>query len=198
MDLTAPLKTEVIRPLVTLVVPGAIAIGPFVLLLGDYVQSVAKFWTEHPSASSALIILAVLAAGFIIEDIGTLVETGWDARLRKSDPQNDEIWRKYLQLELKDELIGQRYLRTRVTVLKFELAMASALVVFWVGLFWLQAKQPVWSCSTFVFISIFIFVGAGSLLWGSWKTRGLLAWTQKLIVEAIEKGPKGIRSEGKH
>jgi len=192
MDLAEPFKPEVLRPVTTLIVPGTIAVGPFVLVLADYVPAVATFWTEHPSAFAVLMVLTVLAAGFIIDDFGAMIEARvWD-RLLGRDESHWKNWEDYLKLELKDELIGHRYLRTKLTQMKFELAMAPALIFCWSGLLWLQVVHGMWSRSGFVFITLLLFLGAVYLLWESWKTSKVLSKTRALILQAIREGPKGI------
>lgn len=196
MDLTAPFKTEVLRPVTTLIVPGTIAVGPFVLILGDYVPAIANFWNDHPSAFSVLIVLAILAAGFIIDDLGAEIEVlAWDRLLCKNDKSHNKNWSEYLKLQLNDELVGQRYLRTKFTQLKFELAMGPSLVIFWAGLLWLQVLHKMWSAIGFALVTLLLFMGAGYLLWESWRTAQVLSKTRKLILEAVATGPKGIKDQ---
>src|SRR3954471_9223085 len=103
MDLTAPFRTEVLRPITTLVVPSTIAIGPFVMILEDYVDAVAKFRTDHTSAFAIFVVISVLAAGFIVEDLGASIELrGWDTILDKRNSSHKTNWDKYLKLQLND------------------------------------------------------------------------------------------------
>ena len=196
MDLAEPFKTEVLRPITTLVVPGTIAIGPFVLILGDCVPSVEKFWTQHSHAFAVLLVLSVLAAGYIMDEISTMIESKiWDKKIEKRKSGHNREWNEYLQLQLNDELIGQRYLRLKVTQLKFELAMAPSLVIFWFGLLWLQAVHKIWSHTGFALVTVMIFAGAAYLLWESWQTANILSSTRTIILEAIKVGPKGIAKQ---
>jgi hypothetical protein len=199
VDFSAPFKPEVLRPIVTLVLPGTIAVGPYTLILARYVPAVERFWTAHPDASTALLVLAVVAAGFVIDDIGSFVEKLlWDKRLdaRTPDRQHTNRWYEYLKLQLNDELIGQRYLRTKLTQFKFELAMAVALPVFWSGLLWLHLLNPIWSYVGFGMVTIVIFAGATFFLWSSWESAKLLARVREKILEAFDgDGPKGIKRD---
>ena len=197
MDLTDPLKPEVLRPIITLVVPGTIAVGPYVLVLGEYLPGVANFWTVHPTAFTVLLVMVVLAAGFVIDDISSFIESEvWDRWLDNKVPRGEhkKNWDAYLKLELDDQLIGQRYLRTRLTQMKFELAMAVALPIFWSGLLWLQLLHSMWSRSGFIVVSVALLGGAALFLWTSWESAKLLSSTRKRILEAFEgNGPKGIK-----
>jgi hypothetical protein len=193
MDLAAPFKPEVLRPFVTIVVPGLIADAPYILLLGYYVPAVPKFWAEHPQVFAAICGAAVLATGFIISDLGELLEVhAWDRLLAKQDSKHNEKWQSYLKLQLDDELIAHRFLRTKVTQFKFELAMVPALVTFWVGLFWYQLLEPIWSPCGFLLFSLAVGAGVSYLTLESWKTANGLAKIRAYILDAIEKGPKGI------
>jgi hypothetical protein len=194
MDLAEPLKTEVLRPLATLVVPGTIAVGPFVLVLGSYVPAVKDFWAQHPNASAVLLAMCVVAAGYLMDEISTSVEAHiFDKKLDVDKPGHKQVWNAYLQLQLNDELVGQRYLRLKVTQLKFELAMSPALLIFLLGLLWLQFLHVPWSWWGFMLVAVAIFCGSAYLLWEAWQTAGILSDTRTLILKAIEQGPKGIQ-----
>lgn len=193
MDLAAPFKPEVLRPFVTIVVPGLIANAPYVLLLGHYVPPVETFWTQHPQAFAVIFGAAVLAVGFIISDLGELLEVyAWDRCLRKKDPDHTNKWHAYLKLQLDDELIAHRFLRTKVTQFKFELAMVPAVIIFWSGLLWYQLIQPIWPSGGFTLFSLAVWSVVLYLIWESWNTADGLADIRGYILDAIEKGPKGI------
>jgi hypothetical protein len=51
----------------------------------------------------------------------------------------------HLKLQLSGEIVGHRYLRTKLTQMKFELAMPPALVISWTGLLWLNHLSAFWS-----------------------------------------------------
>ena|SRR6185436_13948221 len=198
MDLTAPFKPEFLRPITTLIVPGTIAVGPFVLVLGDYVAPVANFWDDHTTAFAVLLAISVLAAGFIIEDVGANIEFYlWDKELNKKNPTHLINWNEYLKLRIDNELVGERYLDAKVTQLKFELSMAPALIIFWSGLLWLQVLHPMWSIIGFILVTLLLFTSAVYLLWESWQTAKVLSKTRALIIEAINAGPKGTAAEHK-
>ncbi len=193
MDLEAPLKPEVLRPLITLVVPGTIATGPFVLVTGHYVPAVEAFWTIHPTAFSVLLGLMILTVGFVIDDVATNIEAKcWDPLIAKHDKAHLDNWKRYLKLQLSGEIVGHRYLRTKLTQMKFELAMPPALVISWTGLLWLNHLFAFWSACVMTFVSLSTFTAAAYLLWESWQTAGLLSSTRALILSAIDDGVKGL------
>jgi hypothetical protein len=193
VDLATPFKTEVLRPLVTLVVPGLIAVAPFVLVTAEYVPEVSAFWQTHAHAFAVVIALVTLAAGFIIDDLGTGVEK-WviDRRLKRklrSDCDEDvhgATWRAYLKLRLDDEIVGQRYLRTKFTQLKFELSMCLSLVVFAGGITWLDLRHPIWSWPGLIAIDATLLGSSGLFLWGASITAELLHETRVIILESLK------------
>jgi hypothetical protein len=157
------------------------------------VPSVARFWTAHPEAFTVLFGASVLAIGFIIGDLGEVLEVhAWDRLLNKRNADHKENWQTYLKLQLDDELIAHRFLRTKVTQFKFELAMVPALVIFWVSILWYQLVEPIWSPAGFSLFSVTVAAFVVYLTWESWNTAVGLAKIRGYILEAIENGPKGL------
>ena len=188
MDVTSAFKTEVLRPLVAIVIPGAFAIAPYTVLLGYYVPGTFDFWDDHPSAVVAIIVVAAIAAGLVLDDIGSHIESRyWDEKLEKAKPGHKQRWKEYLALELKDEVIGQRYLRGRVEWLKFELSMAPALLSFIAGLTWLQCIYHFIRWPGFAGLAAFFLALAAFLLRESFVTACLLAETREIILTAMAK-----------
>lgn len=186
MDITAPFKSEVLRPITTWVIPGAIALGPYVLILGFYVPPVRQFWETHPSASIAVITLFVLTVGMILENVGATIETvAWDQLVQRKYSDHLNNWNRYLKLRLKDEIIGHRYLKTLVLRMKFELSMAPALFVFWCGIIWVNALFHVWLVPGVVFISALLLAGSVYFLRSSYTSVRVLSEVRALILEAI-------------
>lgn len=180
MDFLSNVKSELLRPLITLVIPGAFFIGPWILIVGYHVPRIAKFWDERPSAFVAIITICVFASGLILEDIGARIESGWDNRLKDSDN-----WDKYLQLETKDEIVGQRYLRTILLRMKFELSMAPALISLCIGIIWLDSIYEMWTWKAEVPIYVFVLLLAAYLVFESYSSACLLKKTRKLIIDAV-------------
>jgi hypothetical protein len=84
MDFISAFKSELFRPLATLVVPGGVALGPYVLVAGYYFPDVISFWREHPSAFVAIVVISIVAVGLIVEDLGAFIERDfWDSKLAK-------------------------------------------------------------------------------------------------------------------
>jgi putative Mn2+ efflux pump MntP len=190
MDLISAFKSELLRPLATLIVPGAVSIGPFIIIVGYYVRQVPKFWNDHPSAFVAIIIICVLGLGMILENFGSQVEAGiWDKILNKRDPSHNSTWDEYLKLEMKDEVVGQRYLRTVLLRMKFELSMGPALITLSIGLIWINSLYAVWQWWSAIVLFFGLMILAGYLIYESFSSAKILASTRKCVVEAVRNRP---------
>ena len=187
MDITSPFKSEVLRPFTTWVIPGSIAVAPYILVLGFYLPQVTAFWNTHPSAAVGVIVICALAAGLILENIGASIESGWwDTILQGKDESHLRNWDRYLKLRIKDEFVAQRYLKTRVMQLKFELSMAPALLLFWIGLLWLNYLYQMWQQPGVIFVSALLFLGILYLLRESYVSSRVLSGLRELILAAVE------------
>lgn len=186
MDFISAFKSELFRPLATLVVPGGIAVGPYVLVAGYYFPGVAAFWKEHPSASVAILVICIIAVGLIVEDLGAYIERDfWDSKLARENEDHSDHWEQYLKLNLNDEIVGQRYLRTLLTRMKFELAMVPAFFFFWCGLLWLNRLYGLWRPSRFALLSGVLLILAIYLLLESYRSASVMSQTRTLIIEAV-------------
>jgi hypothetical protein len=186
MDVTAPFKSEVLRPITTWVIPGFVAIAPYVVVVGFYVPEAKRFCEAHPSAATVFMLICVLAAGLILENFGASIETAlWDRLLDRKYANHLENWDRYLKLRLRDEIIAQRYLKTLVPRMKFELSMAPALFIFWLGLLWLNLIYRVWTVHGFTFLSALLVLGAFYFLRTSYTSAKVLSRIRGLILECI-------------
>ena len=129
--------SEIFRPLATIVNPGAMAISVwFVVLLQKFTTLHALVQANHTD-TTWLLALASVAAGLLVEDIGSRIESGYfDIRLGKQQAfsSHSEEWNQYLRLAFKTEPVGQGYLRSILLRFKFELGTAIALLSSGVGL----------------------------------------------------------------
>jgi hypothetical protein len=187
MDILDAFKSEVFLPLVTLIVPGAIAIAPYPIVTGHYVPKVQLFWNEHSSGFVAILVVSVIASGLILENIGSLIESHlWDRKIGNQDKTHSATWNSYLKLETSDEIVGQRYLRTIPVRLKFELSMIPALLFLWLGLLWVNCLYHMWSLWGFALVTVFVFALNGYLWFESYSSAKNIALIRKLMVEAVK------------
>jgi len=142
-DLTSAFKSELFRPVVTLVIPGAIAAGPYMAVAVRVTTGVQEFLESHSGLAWVCGLGVAVAAGLILENIGSRLEASFiDDWLEHKLPGSRATWREYLSLKMTDEFVGQRYLRTVLLRMKFELSMAPAVAIAGLGLGWLQAVAP--------------------------------------------------------
>lgn len=187
MDLISGLKSELFRPLVTLAIPGSIATAPFVLLALGRVTELAAFRDTQPSMFVVILAMTVLAVGLVLEDVGARVETLWDWRLKRKNAAFDAEWHAYLALSTQDEIVGQRYLRSVVTRMKFELATGPALLAHVVGLNWANVRLGFLTLSQIWIASLGLLVLSAYLLFESYSSASVLMKVRRDIVGASSK-----------
>lgn len=125
------MPTTLTRSLMTVLVPGLVAVAPWLVWLVQHTS--ATFGAdENPILANALIFALVVVAGSICEGLGTFLECRWDRELEK-EYQVTEHWIRYLKYAGEREPVAFRYLSRRVTTLYFELAMLLATPSFVVG-----------------------------------------------------------------
>lgn len=129
--------SDVFRPLVTLLIPGSIAISTwFVGLLWRFHDLRTHVYNNHAEVG-LLLVLAMTFAGFVLEDIGARIETWLDSRKDTKDGKHLDNWYAYLRTAFLADPIGRRYVRNLVLRLKFEFGVAFAMVSAGAGLLWL-------------------------------------------------------------
>ena len=142
----------------------------------------ADYFADNPTLAGVVLIVAVVFAGMVSENLGSRIECFIDGKSSGCDDVISE-WRDYLCLNFKDgEPVGHRYLRTVVARMKFELATLAALGVGFVGFGALQCNFSVvtvaqfWTCfAVWASLSAFLYLEAIS-------SATLLAKTRKLLL----------------
>src|SRR5207245_3973826 len=94
-------------------------------------------------------VITVIAIGLILENLGGRIEAVWDKFINRNNNGHKDKLEAYLRLKVESEFVGQRYLRTVLVRMKFELAMLPALVSFAFGLIWLQSLYTLWTSLRF-------------------------------------------------
>src|SRR6185503_16567252 len=78
MNFFAAFQSEVFRPLVTLLIPGALAISSWLVALCLRFPSLKAAIAAHSAESYVILFLVVTAVGIIIEDFGAKIEIHFD------------------------------------------------------------------------------------------------------------------------
>ncbi len=131
--------SEVFRPLATIVIPGAMAISTWFVVLLQRFPLFRNLAEANHAETAILLALASIASGLLVEDVGSRIESRWfDKKLVKQPDfsHHNEEWDQYLRLTFSIEPVGQRYLRTILLRFKFEVGIAIALPLSGSGLFW--------------------------------------------------------------
>lgn len=121
--------TTVTRSVLTILVPGLIAVAPWLLALVQHTQATFGF-DSYPTLAHLMLFASVIVAGSIFEGVGSLFEVCWDKKLcSEMDVEGD--W--YAYLATKESLVGHRYISRLVTTLYFELSMMLSVPTFVAG-----------------------------------------------------------------
>lgn len=181
-------KKEAFDQVAITFIPGSVATLPYAFVLWAYFPEMATAWKNNTVTLTLVAVVGPLTAGLIIESLGGWVESHvWDRVIRKFvDPSHLKQWDKYLKLRMDTEPIGQRYLRTKVMAMKFELGLAIALPIGWAGFAWFRTLKPVIASCPFLYLTSLPLALFVYLLWDSYQTAKILAKVRQLIIEAAE------------
>jgi hypothetical protein len=192
MDPQNIFKTDTLRTVMSVIIPGAFATGPYFLVASYTIEKVNKFWLNKPIVFAVIAIIIVLAVGNFMEDLGGFLECHWRDKLKlnKEDEYGDfqYYWDKYIQIELQDHHVGHRYMRNIVTRMYFELSIFPSLILFYIGFVWANYYGKYMDCTGLTIISVAI----GLTLWLCWyESRDsvrALAILRKKVIDGIPQG----------
>lgn len=133
------------RSILTIFVPGGVAISPWVLFFVVTFPPVANFYSSYPVMVNFVLVGAVIVVGTVFETWGANFEKRWDDE-REEEYSVQENWYQYLASHIDPEPVGYRYISRAVTALYFELTMIFASVLFFVGVAAIVASvRPIFS-----------------------------------------------------
>lgn len=175
------IPTALTRSTVTILVPGTVALSPWLLLLVQHTSATLGY-KEYATLANAMVLAAVIVTGSICEGLGTFIELNWDCK-RESELDIKENWHKYLSRVFEKEPVGFRYLSRLVTTMYFELSMLVATPFFLAGsgvLAYLRFPQHAWLAAiTALAASI---VSAWFFWWQASKTHRVICETRREIM----------------
>jgi hypothetical protein len=190
MDYASVLKKEIFRPAVTLLIPGIVAAFPFCFITVHYFPDLWHFVIYYSNLAAVLSFLISVAFGLIAQEFGAQFEAKViDVRLNQKNPEHLENWYRYLRCTFPVEPVGQGYIGNLVLLLKFELNLASALAVCWLGLLWLSVVKTTFSGDVFAWTTAAFFVAIVYLLYESFCTAENLARVRKELLKDVESPP---------
>jgi hypothetical protein len=121
------------RSLLVVLIPGGIALFPWVLWLLNSDQQIANFYKTYPQLSWAVLFAAASVAGSLFEGINSYIEDYWD-RKREKQWEVAKNWYDYLARICQSAPVAHGYLARLATTMYFELAMMWATFSFVMGL----------------------------------------------------------------
>ncbi|MEO8379092.1 MAG: hypothetical protein ABI779_05470 [Acidobacteriota bacterium] len=125
------MPTDLSRSALTILIPGAVAVAPWLLALVQYTRATLGF-DSYTSLGNLVLFGAAAVVGTILQEFGSFVEVRWD-REREDALAVHENWYSYLSRILEHEPVGYRYLSRLATTLYFELSMMFATPTFLAG-----------------------------------------------------------------
>lgn len=130
------------RSLLVVLVPGIVALAPWLLwLVRDY-ASIAELYREFPQAVAAAAFAAVVVFGTTVESLNSYLEDLWDAE-RETQWAVRANWYDYLARSFDHEPVGYTYLSRMITTMYFELGMAWAIAIAGLGVMMFISTSPV-------------------------------------------------------
>jgi hypothetical protein len=185
-------KAETFQPLATIVIPGTVAIGPFILIAVARSSALNSFMEHHEVSFGTLVIFAAVATGLILEDLGAGLEGLWD-KIQSDSENNKGIWFEYLRTAFVHEPVGHRYLRSIVLRMKFGLSFGISLVPMFIGLVWLNSIIPFAFWGVLGKIGAVVLVAVIYVLHESYQSSVLLSELRQEILKSVRVG--GIEGE---
>jgi hypothetical protein len=119
MDLSSFFATDVIRYVATYLVPSIWAVYPLYFFLNK-IGLPAEIGAKNDFVFGGIAVSIVIAVGFIIENIAIKIEEANDRRSSQSYDEFKSIWKRYLLLEVKEDIPMKDYLKSIVLRLKFK------------------------------------------------------------------------------
>lgn len=158
VDATSAFKSEVFRPIASIVLPGMLALSPFAIVAGNAIPEVGTLFKEATALFVIFLAAAATVVGMLLENIGTGIERGIDRCMDVEYlPGASEIWAAYLALPCSDTF-ARKYLGSLVTRLKFINSMLPATYLFAAGMWALHFQLNRWGIEGMIIMSFGVFV----------------------------------------
>lgn len=158
MDPFSAFKNEVFRPIAAVVLPGVLAVAPFIVVACNSMADLRKFYELQPAWFLAGVIGFGTIVGMLIEDVGTSIERGIDRCIDLEYLHGHaKVWMLYLS-DGSVDTNGRRFLGTVVTRMKFINSLMPALVIFSAGVIILHLQVGVWRQSSVCLFCFFMIL----------------------------------------
>lgn len=174
--------SEVFRPLMTLLAPGAVSLVPWLIALMQRYPAVYAIVNENRTEAGLSLSFIALMIGMLVEAFGGHLEAKiLDPALdRATEGKHLQNWFTYLRVAFRTEPIGANYIRRIILRMRFELGMAGACLI---GGFGALATNLDLSVSGLIAITA---LGLSAILfWEARNSHGLLSNTRGLLLQGL-------------
>ena len=189
MDLTSTLKEGVYRSIATILLPGAVAIAPYLFLAVHYFPGLSTAIEQGAAWSAVLLTLIFIGVGLLTDTLGAFIEEKVLDQLHDDPKRVREEWYRYLRIAFSQEPIGQRYLRSMTLHLKFELGLGVAIVLGLAGLVWLNCVKSLVSAVPAVGLAVLLLALAAYLFWEARASSEVLARVRQELLKGVSDPP---------
>ena len=188
MDITNTFKSEVFKPVVITLIPGGLAILPYVLCIYLSSDALKEFFELHQLAIAVTYVLCAIAIGMIIEDFGSRVEVLYDKIIDgKAGSTHNADWDKFLKTSFDPQPIGLAYVEIVVMRFKFELSFSISLIIAIIGFAILNHSHNIVSGGIQFYIILTTVLLVSYLLYEAYSAAKLLGRTRALLLQGINK-----------
>jgi len=188
MNPIADLKADALRTLFIYIVPGAIAVLPWLCFFVHEVNGILGYADEHQPLAAVVLLLLCLSIGKLTDGLGTLWEVNVnDARLtRKSEfPNFQSDWQRYIRTAFIHEPVAVGYIENLTQTLKFELNVGAGFGLFAAGQIPLARILENYSACHGALVVLGALAIAAFAFWSSYGTSYVLASVRKWLGEGI-------------
>lgn len=188
MEKLTSLGLQFDRILIQILVPGLVCIIPYFLIFLNQFQSETAFLVDNPNVLIFLVTIVGVIAGFILENIGSMIEVYvYDPINKKKFEDYESTWEKFLLLNYDGvEPIGHRYVRNILIRMKFELSMGIAIIPMAIGFVILDFQHLLISSliiKGLLFYIIPLYSSMYVLIFEAYNSSKVLASKRKLLVD---------------
>ena len=189
MDIMSTLRADVFRSVVTIIIPGATAVSPFLAVAAHRFPQLGIWVEQNAGVSGIVLLLVAVAAGPVLEELGAVIESEvWDRCLNRKNAQHLREWREYLRLAFEVEPVGHEYLRTLTLGLKFELNSGVSVFFSLLGIVWFNRLSGLFSRGEMYGIGASMLVLMFYLLWESKDSCKCLARVRHELLKGVNVG----------
>lgn len=179
------------RSLLVILIPGLIAVVPWLLWVVNNFGPPQQFYKDFPQVVWGTLFILATVIGTALDMVSTSLEVEWDEK-REKKYQVADNWFDYLARTFSTEPVGYRYLSRMVTRMYFELTMSLAVLVSAPGFALLYG---VWSKKCYWCAGVIVLVSAGIAYWfnrSAWHSHEVLCKTRLEINKRL--GPVKLLS----